>query len=127
MSNDIYELIPNEVSQGDILRLAPHSYLSYPLTKLRLLDDKKYEAEVEPFAEFNEKQGESVVATCKRRIALLLTPDCEIDKPNRRWLVCPIKPISDLSSKFQDSIKKNRVVAALFLPGRAGYAAVVLA
>ena len=31
--------------------------------------------------------------------------------------MCPIKPIADLSGKYQESIKKNRVVSALFLPG----------
>jgi hypothetical protein len=114
---DLYEAVPPQISQGDILRRVPHAYLPHPLTKLRSLGENKYEAEPEPFSEFNEKQGELVAANCKRRIALLLTPDCEIDKDNRRWLVCPIKPLADLSGKFQDSIKRNRVVSALFLPG----------
>jgi hypothetical protein len=113
---DLYEAVSAEISQGDILRIAPHSYLPHPLVRLCSLGENKYEAESEPFSEFNEKHGESVSAICKRRIALLLSPDCEIDKENRRWLVCPIKPVADLSSNYKDSIKKNRVVSALFLP-----------
>jgi hypothetical protein len=118
---DLYEAVSEDISQGDILRIVPHSHLARPLTKLRHLGENKYEAEPEPFAEFNEKHGEKVVATCKRRIALLLTPDCEIDKENRRWLVCPIKPIADLAGKYQDHIRKNRVVSAFCLPAYPGF------
>jgi hypothetical protein len=116
VAEELYEPVPQQVSQGDILRVVPHSFLSPPLSKLRPIADNKYEIEPEPFSAFNEKQGERVLATCKCRIAILVTPDCEIDKPNRRWLVCPIKPISELSGSYQNVIRRNRVVAALFLP-----------
>jgi hypothetical protein len=117
VAEELYEQVSEQCSQGDILRIAPHSYLSHPLSKLKPVGSNQYEIEPEPFSSFNEKHGERVVATCKRRIALLLTPDCEIDKKNRRWVVCPIKPVAELSGTYQDTIKKNRVVSALFLPG----------
>jgi hypothetical protein len=117
VADDLYEAIQPKVSQGDILRVAPHCFLSQPLTRLRPLGSRQYEMEVEPFSDFNEKTGEIVAATAKRRLALVLTPDCEIDKQNRRWLVCPIQPLSDLSKDYQDILKRNRVLSALYLPG----------
>lgn len=120
MAEELYEAAGDQVSQGDILQLAPDAHLAHPLTRLRPIADGKFESDREPFPDFNEKRGETVAATCKRRLSLLLTPDCEIDKANRKWVICPIRPIGELFGNFQDSIRKNRVVSALFLPAHKG-------
>jgi hypothetical protein len=117
VAGDLYQTAStSNICQGDIVVLAPHVYLAPPLTKLDPHGDSLFRAEAEPFTRFDDEHGERVVAHCKRRLALVLTYDCELDKRGRRWLICPLLPLSVLPGAAQGSVRKNRVLAALFLP-----------
>jgi hypothetical protein len=48
--------------------------------------------------------------------AVLITHDCEIDKPGRRYLVCPVVPLARIPGGAHGDLRKNRIVSMLFLP-----------
>ena len=67
--------------------------------------------------DFNDKQGQAVVASCKRAKALLLSHDCEIDKPSvKNWIVAPVVPLPVIPGSAHGDIKKNKVFSFLYLP-----------
>jgi hypothetical protein len=49
---------------------------------------------------------------------LLLNHDCDIvqEKSSRRLVICPIKPLSELSEDRRGHAKRNRIAHLLFLP-----------
>lgn len=110
----MYQSISDNVSQGDILELAPHIYLDPPLSALAAAEAPgTYLASQVPPSILN---GDPVIASCKRRLAIVVTFDCEIDKPmNERWIVCPVVPLSDLPSQSHGNVKRNRVAKLFFL------------
>lgn len=117
LAEELYETPREQSSQGDILESVAHIYLERPLLALRKEAETIFRAEAEPFSQFDDKGGQMVVATCKRQRAILITHDCEIDKPQvKRWLVCPVVPIVVLSSGNRDRARRNRVYSMLHLP-----------
>jgi len=115
LSQELYEQPRSEISQGDILELAPHFYLDPPLQAVHLVEEKLHKSEIEPFTTFNDAEGQNIIARGKRFKALVLTPDCEIDKVGY-WHVCPVVPLSRLKSGMQGDVKRNRVYKMFFLP-----------
>ena len=114
---ELYQDPQPEISQGDILDLAPNVYLDRPLLALKNETEAIYSAYGEPFEHFQDKTGQSIIAKCKRARAIVVTHDCEIDKPAvARYHICPVVPLSHLSSKMQDQVKRNRVYSRYFLP-----------
>lgn len=57
-----------------------------------------------------------VAADCKRTRAMLITWDCENEKPKRNWLVCPVQPLAQLQRSEQTNVKKNKILSLLYLP-----------
>ena len=58
-----------------------------------------------------------MVASCKRAKALLLSYDCEIDKPTvKNWIVIPIVPLALIPGASQSDAKKNKIFSLLYLP-----------
>ena len=117
MAEDLYEEPRAEISQGDILEKLPSAYLAAPLRALFVRDDGAMEVESENHPNFNDKQGQPVVASCKRAKALLLTYDCEIDKPAvKNWIVVPLVPLSVIPGASHGDAKKNKIFSLLYLP-----------
>ena len=114
MSQELYEQPSSEISQGDILELAPHIYLDPPLQALHTVEGNLHKSETEPFSAF-DANGQNVIAKGKRFKAMVLTPDCEIDKVEY-WHICPVMPLSILKSGIQGDVKRNRVYKRFFLP-----------
>jgi hypothetical protein len=62
-------------------------------------------------------QRKLLLAYGESAIGLLLSHDCEIDKPNaRRLLLAPVRDISDLSEELQTAILDQRQHSQLPLP-----------
>jgi hypothetical protein len=116
---ELYELPRPQISQGDILEVLPHTSLEHPLVSLQKERETEsvFRAVGEPYDNFNDKEGQTVVASCKRSKAILISHDCEIDKSHvKKWLVCPVVPMGRLQPKNQDLLKRNRIFSMLFLP-----------
>lgn len=114
MAQDLYEEPKEEISQGDILELVPHIYLDPPLSVLKPENDS-YRTEREPFSQFDDVNGQRIVAMAKRYRAIVITHDCEIDK-TKRWHICPVVSLDRLNSGLQGDVKRNRVFKRFFLP-----------
>jgi hypothetical protein len=116
VSGDLYQAPQIKISQGDIIDISPHVYLDQPLFGVTLRAGSVVNSGTFSL-DGSDKKGKSIVATASRRRAILMTHDCTIDKPNEaRWHICPIVSLFELSSKLQDSVKRNRDYSKLFLP-----------
>lgn len=117
MSEELYEPPGETISQGDVFELLPNVYLDNPLLALDKQSETIFTATAEPYAKFDDKTGQAVAAICKRARGILVSHDCELDKPQvARWLICPVLPLSRLRPETQDRVKRNRVYAMLSLP-----------
>jgi len=108
--SDYYqEIDKRRPSQGDIVELAPHSRLVSPIRYVTTADDGSITVGTVP-------SGEAVTQTCLK-LALLLTPDCELAKPKTRfWHICPIHPLAQLNRSDQGNTRKNKIFNFLYLP-----------
>jgi hypothetical protein len=117
LSEDLYEAPREKLSQGDILEFLPSSHLVPPLRALFPREDGAFSAEADSHPSFDDKRGQPILATCRRAKALLLTYDCEIDKPSiKNWIICPVVPLSATPGAAHTDIKKNKVFHLLHLP-----------
>lgn len=119
MPGELYEPPRTEISQGDIIEFLPHIFLDNPLLALHGERDTEtvFRATGEPYTNFNDKDGQAVIAKCKRSKAILISHDCEVDKPQvKKWLVCPVVPMDKLQPKNHDLLKRNRIFSMLYLP-----------
>jgi hypothetical protein len=117
LPEDLYEEPRSKVSQGDILDDLPHLSLEKPLLALYKEAETLFRAAGEPFTQFDDKNGQPVVGICSRARAVVISPDCEIDKSQvKKWIVCRIKPASSLRPQVHDHLKRNRIYSMLFLP-----------
>lgn len=92
-----------EFSQGDILEQVPHLFFDGPLPAA--LDDT-----------VKHSTGPMVCTAVSER-AIILTPDCEIDKPKvSRWLVCPVMPIEAVAEDNRQNVRDNRIFSRFYLP-----------
>jgi hypothetical protein len=107
--SDYYQEIDERPSQGDIVELAPHSRLVAPVRYLIKAEDGSVTPSAEP--------SEAAVSETRHQLALILTPDCEIDKQKTRfWHICPIHPLAEVNRIDQGNIRKNKILNYLFLP-----------
>jgi hypothetical protein len=116
---ELYEPPRTEISQGDILEILPHISLGYPLLALHKEQETEtvFRATGEPYTNFNDRDGQTVIANGRRSMAILISHDCEIDKPQvKKWLVCPVVPMERLKPKNHDLLRRNRIFSMLFLP-----------
>ena len=117
MPESLYEVPRANFSQGDILTLVPHVYLEDPLTTLITESNGTYRAGRAAVSAVDDKDGQPVLCNAKRTHGVILSPDCEIDKPQlKKWIVCPIMPLHSLKPENQDRVKRNRIYSMLFLP-----------
>ena len=117
MAEEFYEAPREKISQGDIFHLLPHVYVERPLLALNKEADSPFRATSEPFSVFDDKNGQAILAKCKRKTAILITNDCEIDKPQlKKWLVCPVLPVTVLRNTNQDLVRRNRIYSMFHLP-----------
>lgn len=117
MAFDLYEPPRAEISQGDILELLPHLSLNRPLLALSKEAETIFKALGEPHPQFNDKDGQDVIASCRRGKAILINHDCEVDKAQvKKWLICPVVPASRLKPETQEILKRNRIYAMFHLP-----------
>lgn len=119
MPAELYESPRPEISQGDVLDLLPHISLDKPLLALYREGEAEtvFRAVGEPYTNFNDKDGHAVIAKCKRSRAILISPDCEVDKPQvKKWLICPVVLMDRLQPKNHDLLKRNRIFSMLYLP-----------
>ncbi len=93
MGEEFFELPTEQLRQGDIFD---------PVQFIRTVAD----------------EGKLEAASSKTPMrAMLLNQSCDIDKPAyTRFVLVPVIPLSALSSQDQNLVKKNRVIARLFLP-----------
>jgi hypothetical protein len=117
LAEDLYEDPRADISQGDILEKLPSAHLVRPLQALFARPDGSMAVESEDHPDFNDKKGQPVVASCKRARALLLSYDCEIDKPAvKHWIIAPIVPLSLIPGPSHSDAKKNKIFSLLYLP-----------
>jgi hypothetical protein len=115
LSSDLYETPRVEISQGDILELLPNAHLIHPLCVLSAREDGGFSPLVDP--QLENKNASTVIASCKWSRAMLLTHDCEIDKPGiKNRIACPVLPLAELPGNIQIEVKKNKVFYMLHLP-----------
>jgi hypothetical protein len=61
--------------------------------------------------------GDETSVTTSRRRAILLTYDCEFDKPRvKSVLIACVRSLSDISKDTQGNIRAGRLRSALYLP-----------
>jgi len=108
--SDYYQDIDSRPSQGDIIEIAPHARLSAPLRYVSVASDGSMSVSTTSSSE--------ALSSTREQLALLLTPDCELDKTKTRfWHISPIHPLSAVNGTDQGNIRKNKVFNFLFLPG----------
>jgi hypothetical protein len=93
----------------------PHISVRSPLTFLKD-DGSGGHRLVENQIDVADSDFRIAAAHCKRARAILITWDCENEKPKRNWLICPVQPLADLPKTDQTNVKKNKVLSALYLP-----------
>jgi len=98
LSDNFYRDPAEKFSQGDII-ITPHLHVTG--------------ADLEPDADgFVE-----ITAQGRSAAALILNFDCEIDKKwSKRFVVCPITPLTDLPQDQRTNARKNRTAHLFFMP-----------
>jgi hypothetical protein len=72
-----------------------------------------------PFASVEEWREQVPVRSAR---ALLLTYDCEYDKPTSFFvLIAEVLPLSGVASGSQGNLRKNRIAGAFYLPAQADF------
>lgn len=110
--SEYYQAIIPELSQFDIVETATHLKLNEPVVFLS--NDEGESVLVGP------SPTDRVIATAEHKLALVISPDCDLDKPRtKHCLICPIYPLSVVSGADAGTIKKNKALRFLFLPSKA--------
>jgi hypothetical protein len=94
------------------LEYAPYAYID-------LLSEKGHGLNPETAAALPKAGCTNVPLACHSAPALVLTHDCEISQSERskgRVVLCPIKPLADLSQDTRGNAKKNKIPHLFFLP-----------
>ena len=116
MPEEIYEQPRQALSQGDIPVGIPIVWPTQRRVTISKRDEATY-AVVEPSEDRTVGSVSLTVANRKHSQAIVITHDCEIDKQHVRGVtVCPVTPLSQLTSKSQDLVRRNRVYSRLHLP-----------
>ena len=118
-----YRAATGELSQGDIFDRVPLVYATANPLPLRAVSiEGRSLLETNPIAEIahpaETAHGAQVAAACDFTRAVLLTYDCEIDKPATKHLtlalVRPLDP--SMPKQSQQIIRENRKFSMFFLP-----------
>jgi hypothetical protein len=99
----LYSSPLTKFSQGDILEPVPHLFFDGPLSVA--VGDR------------TTRSTGPIICTATSERAIILTPDCEIDKPKvRRWLICPVMPIETVAADNRQNVRDNKVFSRFYLP-----------
>ena len=118
-----YRAASGELSQGDIFGRVPLVYANAdPLPLQSVSIEGRTLLEASPISEIAQPAEMThdlqVAATCDFTRAVLLTYDCEIDKPATKYLtlalVRPLDP--SMPKQSQQIIRENRKLSMFFLP-----------
>ena len=109
------------MSQGDVVEEVPFCMVSVPITHLKyvsLRENKPGWAESSTPVIRKTDQKKYVLACGETRLGLVLSHDCDLDKPraNQRVLVAPIQQIAVLETTLQGTILEQRHLALMPLP-----------
>jgi len=115
LSEDFYEPPSSTLSQGDILEVLPHAHLKYPARLLEAREEGLLAPlEVEGHGSAGRATG---IASLRFERAILLSHDCEIDKPRiENWIVSPIVPMSEIPGPSHADARKNKIFHFVHLP-----------
>jgi hypothetical protein len=102
-----------EISQGDAFADVPFSILVNPLTHLRYTEigrGKSGWAETADPVVHKATQRAHALAALKMQLGIILSHDCEIDKPKdrHRILMAPIAPVAELPGDAQAAVLSQR-------------------
>lgn len=122
-SADFYKPVLSELCQGDVFECLPLVFLKDKVLPARLKSenlsgaragfgieqfDPKMAAQPQPF---------KVAADCIYASAILLTYDCEIDKPNAKELnVALVRSLGPLPDETKETIRANKSFGRFYLP-----------
>ena len=117
MLDPLFQPLSPQISQGDILEIAPHLFLDPPHTRL-IQEEPNGFLRASIVADCKDSPAEhQAIAQCRPRLAIIITYDCEIDKPAvKHWIVCPLIPLSDLRKEQHSDARRNRIARFHFLP-----------
>jgi hypothetical protein len=121
-----YREVDPKSCQGDVFECVPHLLLKDPPTPLRstTLPGKKAGYQVEELAEDALPQaGKEVLApaSCVVARAMLLTYDCEIDKPKSLRTIALVRPLDPgMPEGDREKIRNNQRLAFFHLPALEG-------
>jgi hypothetical protein len=113
LAEDFYEPPRKELSQGDVLEFLPNVQLDYPLQLLEIQTDNSFRS-----CDFSagDETKTRALARCRIAMAILLTHDCEIDKPHvKNWVVNPVVPISEIPGTAHSDLRKNKILNLVHL------------
>jgi hypothetical protein len=106
--SDYYQPLDPKPSQGDIIELAPHT---------RLFDPVSYVSRGPAGLAIGLGATKEAIAEARNMLAVILNPDCELDKASTRfWLIAPLHPLSLMIAHDQGNIRKNKVLKYLHVP-----------
>ena len=106
-----------ELSQGDLVEVAPFLQVTQPLTPLAKVSCSGKVEHWNPLEP--EELKEHVLAKCKTTCAIVISHDCEIDKPKKkqRILIAAAAPFERLSDhKAAEAVRKGEHRAFMYLP-----------
>jgi hypothetical protein len=110
-----------EMSQGDIVASVPFSMITLPVSYLKYTELAKkrsgWEVCDQPVVQ-KSTQRMHVLAAFKAKMGVVLSHDCELDKPkdNGRILLAPVAPITDVPEATRTLILEQRTRALIPLP-----------
>ncbi len=119
-----YRDVSDELCQGDVFERVPLLYMTEMPQVLKQVDLNLKGELLEPSAPLDPlhppgiANGLHVNASCDFTRAVLLTYDCEIDKPSTKQLTLAMVRPLDPSMSFQSRqiIRENRKMSTLYLP-----------
>lgn len=122
--NTFYRKVSSQLCQGDVFERIPLIYLADEPRQLHVTNVVGREHLLEqgeildPLHPPDKSSGLQVVARCDFTRAILLTYDCEIDKPATKHLtVALIRPLdSSMPAQSRQIIRENRKLSTFYLP-----------
>lgn len=114
-SDEWYAAIGSDLSQGDIVRLAPYGHIDSPITICQPHNkDLQGKANYYPLNKIQKRRSvEFLHAKFEIGVGIVVWPDCQIDKrknqgePESQWLVgiAPVLPLTKLTSNLHNNVR----------------------
>src|SRR6202142_4551543 len=106
-----------ELSQGDLFDLVPSVYV-HDLGYMSKTDTNKYSLLRNRPESFKLDAEHAATAMAIRRPAIVITHDCEIDKPHSRatLLMASVRPLAKIRKEDREGFRDNTRHRAFYLP-----------